>query len=980
MANIKISQLTAKSTNLLATDLLEVSEVSGLTYVSKKITGQQIIDGIGLSNYVPYTGASANVNLGEYEIKVGQLTLDTSPTGTAAVGTTRWNNTLGSTETTLKGGSVILKNGVDLVARVVNKVTPNTTLTKAAYPVVKVSGAQGGRLAVAYAQANNDSNSADTLGVVTETIATNQEGFIITVGQLEDINTTGSLQGETWADGDVLYLSPTIPGAITKVKPTGATGHIVIIGYVEYAHANNGKIYVKIMNGWELDELHNVYINAGTLANNDALIYESSTQLWKNKTIAQALGFTPEDVANKSTNTSLGTSDTLYPTQNAVKTYADNLLGNANALVYKGTIDCSTDPNYPAADAGWMYIASVAGKIGGASGVDVEVGDMIICKTDGSPSGNQATVGDNWNIIQKNIIGAVSGPGSSVNNNVAFFDGTTGKIIKDSGITLSGTNTGDQTLSGLGGIPTSRTITINGTTQDLSADRTFTVSSGITVGTTAVTSGTDGRVFFQAGGVVQQDAAFFWDNTNKALEIGGGTSSQEILNRVKIGHDNTNQWGYITSSSPSFRRLALVPSTFYNGQVTINRQTTDSAASSTIPFVVSSNAPSQIILTSRSINAGNSLGIEFNFNDGVGANTGNICRILPDVEALGGGGFKFDTAPNSSGSYATKMVLKRDGSLGIGNTSPGARLDVRAQGALSTDIAFRVRNSADSANILSVLGSGELFVGNSTTQAGQGHLFNIRQGAATSIPFAYFDNNNNNFDVDRFCNVKLGFGLIATTATHSIVLGSGSVPASRNFQQTMAAWTAISQGTNDSGFAQTGADTAGNNAVYTNYYGRNIVLGGTTQGTGTQKVVLYNGVAPTTTIANAGQLYVESGALRYRDSNGVITNAGGTVQSVASAATVTPVATNKFVKITAQAAALTLAAPTGTIADGQDLMIRIKDNGSAQTITWTSGTGGYRAIGVTLPTTTTAGKTTYVGLIYNSDDSVWDAIGVTTQA
>jgi hypothetical protein len=71
------------------------------------------------------------------------------------------------------------------------------------------------------------------------------------------------------------------------------------MGYVEYAHANNGKIYVKIMNGWELDELHNVYINTGTLANNDALIYESSTQLWKNKTIATALGFTPEDVANK---------------------------------------------------------------------------------------------------------------------------------------------------------------------------------------------------------------------------------------------------------------------------------------------------------------------------------------------------------------------------------------------------------------------------------------------------------------------------------------------------------------------------------------------------------------------------------------------------------------------------------------------------------------------------------------------------------
>jgi len=228
--------------------------------------------------YVPYIGATANVNLGEYEIKAGQFTLDVSPTGTAAVGTTRWNNTIGSSETTLKGGSVILKNGVDLVARVVNKVSPNATLTKAAYQAVRVTGAQGQRLAVAYAQANNDNNSADTIGLVIETIPTNQEGFIMTVGQLEGVNTTGSLQGENWNDGDVLYLSPFVPGALTNVKPTNGNGHLVIIGYVEYAHSQNGKIYVKIMNGWEISELHDVA--ATNPSDGDVLQYVASTGLW----------------------------------------------------------------------------------------------------------------------------------------------------------------------------------------------------------------------------------------------------------------------------------------------------------------------------------------------------------------------------------------------------------------------------------------------------------------------------------------------------------------------------------------------------------------------------------------------------------------------------------------------------------------------------------------------------------------------------
>jgi len=72
-------------------------------------------------------------------------------------------------------------------------------------------------------------------------------------------------------------------------------------------------------------------------------------------------------------------------------------------ILYKGALDCSTNPNYPAADAGHMYKVSVAGKIGGASGEDVEIGDAVICFVDSSASGDQATVGANWNVFQSNI-------------------------------------------------------------------------------------------------------------------------------------------------------------------------------------------------------------------------------------------------------------------------------------------------------------------------------------------------------------------------------------------------------------------------------------------------------------------------------------------------------------------------------------------------------------------------------------------------
>ena len=101
------------------------------------------------------------------------------------------------------------------------------------------------------------------------------------------------------------------------------------------------------------------------------------------------------------------------------------------------------------------------------------------------------------------------------------------------------------------------------------------------------------------------------------------------------------------------------------------------------------------------------------------------------------------------------------------------------------------------------------------------------------------------------------------------------------------------------------------------------------------------------------------------------------VQTVTSSATVTPISTNDLVIITAQAVGLTLANPTGTFTEGQALMIRIKDNGTARTIAFDT---NYRAIGVTLPTTTVISKTLYLGIIYNSTDGKWDIVGYNIQA
>ena len=223
------------------------------------------------------------------------LQLNTAAGEASAVGKLKWNTTDGTMDIGLMGGNVVLQVGQETVARVLNNA--GTTLQKANYQAVKISTAQGQRLAVALAQGNSDANSTDTLGLVAETIANNQEGFVMSNGIVDEIDTTGDLQAETWHDGDIIYLSPTTPGAVTNIKPI-APQHTVIIGFVIYSHKIHGKIYVKVDNGYELEELHNVRITS--VANNNILKYNSSLAVWEN-------------VAGTTSNISEGTN--LYYTQ-----------------------------------------------------------------------------------------------------------------------------------------------------------------------------------------------------------------------------------------------------------------------------------------------------------------------------------------------------------------------------------------------------------------------------------------------------------------------------------------------------------------------------------------------------------------------------------------------------------------------------------------------------------------------------------------
>jgi hypothetical protein len=159
------------------------------------------------------------------------------------------------------------------------------------------------------------------------------------------------------------------------------------------------------------------------------------------------------------------------------RAYADSLFAQLNEANFQGTIDCSANPNYPAADADDAYRVSAAGKIGGASGVDVEIGDLAICLTNGTPSGTQAAVGANWTIVQNNLNGAVIGPASSVDDRIALFSGTTGRLIKQASVTVADISGDSYTVADTndwpGSDPTTKTTALNtlaARTTDLEAE------------------------------------------------------------------------------------------------------------------------------------------------------------------------------------------------------------------------------------------------------------------------------------------------------------------------------------------------------------------------------------------------------------------------------------------------------------------------------------------------------------------------------
>jgi hypothetical protein len=278
------------------------------------------------------TAATLNIN------SLGAKTLYRNNDG-AIIGGDIWDGgeMLCVYNSTLNGFQCIGTSPNSIFAYVTND--DSVTITKG--QVVYAFSGVGDRMTVKLANNTSDATSARTVGVVYSTsIAANQKGIIILQGLLDGLDTLKPSVG-SWADGDIVYLSNTA-GAITRTKQY-APNHLVSIGIVTTAsNGTSGRMYVKIQNGYELDELHNVQAQSPSLK--DTLWYDNavSPPQWKTASIATILGYTPAS-SNTQTLTCIGLVIAVVndATNYHIGTIAATPAGTDARRAFKPTANCT---------------------------------------------------------------------------------------------------------------------------------------------------------------------------------------------------------------------------------------------------------------------------------------------------------------------------------------------------------------------------------------------------------------------------------------------------------------------------------------------------------------------------------------------------------------------------------------------------------------------------------------------------------------
>ena len=216
---------------------------------------------------------------------------------------------------------------------------------------VYITGADGTNVIIGAAGNGSEGTSSKTIGLLETDLAIDAMGYVVTVGICTNINTSAA-----GAAGDPVWLGPSGTLLYGLGNKPSAPTHLVYIGVVTRKNANTGEIEVRVQNGFELEELHNVAINSGTLADKQVLAYESATQLWKNK---QATG-----------GVTVGATAPTGPNP------GDAWYNSNNGMLYVWYVDADSTAQWVQVKANSGLEASILARLGGLESQAIAYGAM----------------------------------------------------------------------------------------------------------------------------------------------------------------------------------------------------------------------------------------------------------------------------------------------------------------------------------------------------------------------------------------------------------------------------------------------------------------------------------------------------------------------------------------------------------------------------------------------------------------------------
>jgi hypothetical protein len=296
-------------------------------------TSGQYVNGAGNLTTFPTLITSIGLSMpSAFSVANSPLTANGSINVTGAGSSTQYIDGTGSLQTF----PTIITEAQNLICDVYNET--GATLTKGT--VVYINGGHGNLPTVTKAIATSDATSAQTFGIVQTNITNNNNGHVVVIGNLTDLDT------QAYAEGTQLYLSSTTAGAYTSVKQY-APAHLVYVAIVVRSHPTQGIIQVKIQNGFEMDELHNVY--AQSPANGGILQYVTSTGLWT-------------AVAGTTTNIAEGTN--LYYTDARARASNSFVAGSGAYNSTTGVITIPTNNNQITNGSNYITLSSLSAGAG----------------------------------------------------------------------------------------------------------------------------------------------------------------------------------------------------------------------------------------------------------------------------------------------------------------------------------------------------------------------------------------------------------------------------------------------------------------------------------------------------------------------------------------------------------------------------------------------------------------------------------------